>query len=196
MDQRIVLLEQGIAHGDGDFRAEPRRQAARSLGKLLRSHVVGRRVDEIASKENRFGDARCFFAIDAVGQDQHGTFPLVLPVAREFVCAQQPSKHSVSATDAFRNVVEFPDALGQAFGERGQCERIAAFAQSEHGASHLAAGRGYQSNLTFLRCEACAHKPRRFAFGAARKPLLQIAFCERVQRHGTDCACYKARMHG
>src|SRR6266849_1242076 len=64
-------------------------QRARGLLELLRTHVVRRRVDEIAREPDALRDAAEVVAVDVAGQLQLQLFLVLLAIAREPVAAER-----------------------------------------------------------------------------------------------------------
>ena len=67
-------------------------ELARGLLQLGRAHVVGRYVDEIATKRHSFGDAGEILAVNALGQHQPHIARVALAVTGELIGAERKGK--------------------------------------------------------------------------------------------------------
>src|SRR5207244_2101388 len=75
VNQRIVLLQQIIADDHAKYRAIALREIARGSGKLLRPHIVGWYIHEIAREEDAFRNSRHLFAINIFRHDGSCSLP-------------------------------------------------------------------------------------------------------------------------
>jgi hypothetical protein len=78
-----------VADGHADVRLIARRESACGFLELRRSHVVRRRVDQVARQRHRRDDAREILAIDALRRIELDRASFRLTVAREAVAAER-----------------------------------------------------------------------------------------------------------
>ena len=88
MNERKVLRHEIVTNDGTHGCSMPVREHARGVLEFLRSHVVGRRVDEIAREKDSLDDAGKVVAVDPGGQFELDLFFLLLAVARETVAAE------------------------------------------------------------------------------------------------------------
>ena len=194
VDERVVGLEQRVAHGHREFRVMAFGQSLCRGRELHRSHIVGRCVDEIAAEEHAFGNARGFFAVDAVGQHQFRLGAIVLAVARKAVEAENPGQRG-APTDIVRHIAEPIGAGVELLGESRRRQRIAALAEAEDVGRRRAGCIGNGQKLAVLGREACARKPVLFAFPPLRHPCFQALLRHRMERHCAFCTSDEGGMH-
>ena len=122
VNEREVLLEQVVADDRAHICAVAMRERARGLFELRRTHVVRRRVDEIARQADAFDDAGEVVAIDVAGQFQLQLFRVLFAVAGEAVGAEREGERR-----EFRIVRRIGEAIGagrQQAGQRPGRERV------------------------------------------------------------------------
>ncbi len=195
MDQGIVLLEQRVADDDGEFRAVLFCDIAGGGGELFGSHVVGRRVDEVAAEKDAGGDARDFLAVDARRQDKLRGAGLALLVARELIGAENPGQRAALAAEILRHIGEAIGAGGKLFGKYRERELVAALAQTQNRGCDAARGIREQLQFAFARRETGAFQEGGVAFGQARQEALQPVLGHGVQGRGVARGLDEARMH-
>ena len=153
----------------------PKRLASclRRLRQFLRSHVVRRRVDEIAGKHRRFRHPRDVGDVDAVGRHQFDVGRIRLAVAAEAVAAERKGERCKPGV--VRRIGEAVDAWRQQAGQRAGPEQVAGFGafllEAEHDLRDLAIGRrqdqacpGFAAkSLASANCRAGAARPSRIA---------------------------------
>ena len=98
VDHREVLLQQVVARGDLDRRRRCRRPGRAQPFQLVRPHVVGRRVDQVAGQRLARRDRLDARGIDALGRDQAGPAGALAVVAVEAVAASSQPSASVAAS--------------------------------------------------------------------------------------------------
>src|SRR5260370_21897123 len=92
MNQRKVLPGQIVADDAVELGTEALCKLLRGRRELLRSHVVRRRIDEIAGKSRRFRHSRDGRNVDAVGRHQLDTRGIRLAIATEAITAERKRK--------------------------------------------------------------------------------------------------------
>ncbi len=195
MDQRIVLLEQGVTGDDGELRAVLLREIAGGVRELFRAHVVGRRVDEVAAEENAGGDARDLFAVDAGGNDEPSGAGLALLVAGELIGAENPGQRAVGGAALVRHIGEAIGAGGKLFGEHRERQLVAALAEAQNRRRDRAGRVGKKLQIAFAGGEVRALQERGIAFGEARQELFQAVLGHRVQGRGVARGLHQTRVH-
>ena len=66
MNHREACRQEAVANGFGEARTIAGRQVPGRVGELLRTEIIGRRVDEVAAKRNRIGNAQAVGPVDTV----------------------------------------------------------------------------------------------------------------------------------
>ena len=89
MNQRKILSRQVVADDAVETGAEALGEFLRPPRQFLRSHVVRRRVDEIAGKRGGLGHARDIGDVDAVRRHQPDVGRIRLAVAAEAIAAER-----------------------------------------------------------------------------------------------------------
>ncbi len=112
MDQRKILSHQIVADNAVEIGAEAVRECSCRQRQLIRPHVIGRRVDEIACKRGCVGDPRDICDINAIGGHQPDLRRIGFPVAAEAIAAEREGKRS-QACVARRHVGEAIDPRRQ-----------------------------------------------------------------------------------
>ena len=101
-------------------------RSSRGLRQFLRSHVVGRRVDEIARQRCGLRHPRDIGDVDAVGRHQPDVGRILLAVAAEAIAAERKGQRGEPRI--VRRVGEAIGARRQQARQRAGPERIAGFA--------------------------------------------------------------------
>ena len=136
MNEREILPQQIVADRGSDAGAVLGGKRARGLFEIGRSHVVRRRVDEVAHQRDRLDHALEIFAVEALRQIELDLAAFGLVVARKAISAERESERReprvvriVGKTiDAARQLLRQP--AGQE-----QIPRVAAVLQAEQDAA-------------------------------------------------------------
>jgi hypothetical protein len=89
VDQREILLQQIVADDGADVGVMLRGYRARRVLELAGTHVVRRRVDQVAHQRDRLDDALQILAIDALRRIELDVAAVRLVVAREAIAAER-----------------------------------------------------------------------------------------------------------
>lgn len=89
MDQREILLQQIVADDGADVGVMLRGNRARRVLELAGTHVVRRRVDQVAHQGDRLDHALQFLAIEALRRIELDVAAVRLVVAREAIAAER-----------------------------------------------------------------------------------------------------------
>ena len=154
----------------------PKRSASccAAARQFLRSHVVGRRVDEIAGERRGLRHSRDVGDVDAVGRHQLDVGRVRLAVAAEAVTAERKGERGEPRV--VRRIGEAIDARRQQAGQRAGPEQVAGFAarvlEAEHDLRDLpsAAGSVRQAPGFAAKPFACANCRARGKVGGDRLP--------------------------
>ena len=92
MNEREILLEQFVADHSVDGGGVARGELARGLLELRRTHVVCRRIDQIARQRHRFDDAHKVVAVEALRQIELDGARLGLAITGEMIKAERDGK--------------------------------------------------------------------------------------------------------
>ena len=92
VDHRQVLFQKRIASDDGDLRLVLLRQDPSGLFQRLRSHVVGRSVDQVAGEENAIGKTARAGGIGPLRNRKAQLALVLLAVARIDIAAEQQAE--------------------------------------------------------------------------------------------------------
>jgi hypothetical protein len=196
VDQGIVLLEQRFADDLGELCAVTQGDVACRLRELFGAHVVGRRVDEIASQKNALRNSAHLFAIDPCRKEQSGRRLGFGAIARKTVSAEHPAEHGLCRRNRFGQGCNAIDALRQAFAESGERQLVLGLSQPQNGERNSSRRVGHQLQLVLFGGESAGPQERDLKLGACGEKALQSDRGDRVQRNGRFCALCKARMHG
>ena len=179
MDQRKILRQKIVADRRLDVGAVARSQRTRRRLELRRTHVVRRRVDQIARQRHRFDGAIEIVAIDALRQFQPDLTPFGLAVEREAVRAEREGERGKPRV--MRIVGKPVDAIRQVLRQQPGAEQVLGFVGGFQAEQHAAeSGPTRQQQVAAgLGLEA-----RRIGKGAdlAFQPLAQL----RIARRGDE----------
>ncbi len=89
VNQRKILLQQIVADDRADIGVVLRGHGARGVLKLRGTHVVRRRVDQVAHQRDRLDHALQIFTIDALWRIELDVAAFRLVVAREAIAAER-----------------------------------------------------------------------------------------------------------
>ena len=120
MDHRKILLQKRIAFSNGNIGFVLGRQFTGRIFESIWSHIVGRRVDEIAHQHNRRGDAADFRFVHAIGQSEADRLAIGLAITRKTISAHQEAENGKGRLidRAFDMPVSFRKAARQLSGQK------------------------------------------------------------------------------
>ena len=145
MDQRKILSHQIVADDAVEIRTEPLRQMLRRLRQFFRSHIVRRRIDEVAGQRGCFRHPCDLGDVDAARGHQSDLRHVCLAVAAEAIAAECEGKRGEARI--MRRIAEAVDARRQQARQQTGPEQVAELdalvLQPEHDLCDLAV-RGWQ----------------------------------------------------
>ena len=199
VDHREVPLQQRLAGDHLDPGAMLCCQIARGLFQIGRSHVGGRRVDQIAGEILALGQRQQACGVQTFGGHQSGAHRLGRFVAREAVAREQPAQHFDLGLIRWQTGGDGVAALGQFRRRRCQMEACAgprlggAEASQRH--QRRAGLAGHQKRLSQRRGETRCTDPGRDGGWLVRGPGGQIILSDEMQRQGGVVGHGEGRGH-
>ncbi len=188
MDQRIVFFQRGTAD-DTEFGAMLFGEGGCGGGQLVRAHIVGGRVDQIAGEKYARCNAADFIAVHARRQRQFGGAFGRLLVAGELIKPVQPGQRGLIAAAEIGHLAETVGAVGQAFRKRRQRKCVGVFAKPQHGAGKTDFT-GQQPQFPFFCGEAAG-----LQIGVFGEKAIYVLCRHGMERNGSLRGFRKARMH-
>ena len=182
VDQRKILLQQLVADHGRNRGGVTRSELARRLLELRRTHVVCRRIDEVARQRHALDDMFQVLARHALRQIELDRARLGFAVAREPIAAERESERSKPRI--VRLIGEAINAVGQMLRQSPRQEGIPGFVGAFDAEQHAAqrnTGRGAGSSTTLAggfgrettdsgRASA-RNRPRRRMRSPRRRPI-------------------------
>ena len=115
MNERKILPREIVTDDAAETGTEALGEMLRRLRQFLRSHIVRRRIDEIAGKRCGFCDSSNSRDVDAIGRYQPDVRCVRFAVAAESITAERKGEHG--ETRVVRRIGEAIDAWRQQTGQ-------------------------------------------------------------------------------
>ena len=168
MHHREVAFEKGVADDRRHAGVEPAGQIANGLFEFGGAQIVGRRIDEIARKEDGLRHAFQPGAVHRFVDDEIGRARSALSVALEAIGAEQPAKrcNACIADIALEAII----AARQQAWQFADIHRLRRLVEPVEGAGNRTARVRHQTQFAGRSVEACCPCPAR---GLGGNPVLQ-----------------------
>lgn len=177
VDQGIILREQRIASDNLDLRAVFVRNCFGCGLQRVRSHVVCRRVDEIARKPGGFDHACGFGHVRAFGRRELWRRALALLVAVERIRPEAPCNRGCGGVELPRREGDAIVARRQVLRQRAHDVGIGLVADAEQHALYCTVSRWNEQNAPVLRLEVVRGREGAAAFQSAARSSGSTRWC-------------------